>query len=312
MRIFVGGESHLSEYLFNYSIASWSDWGRVFNSPDAFAPLAEYIFDRERLDYTPPEKLTPGTNAVFRIGRYVVKIYAPIESGVDCVSDMSTELFAERFAREHDVPTPRIVASGEVSDRYRFVYIVSEYIDGIDFDSYIHDHPEKKRGLAASLRELTDRMNQPAPDFNSVDIINDPERSRRWDCYTESFRADRRAYIDRLDTSARVFVHGDLNADNILVDRDGNLRVIDFADAVKAPKFYEQALIATELFKFDPDLISSYFGDMSPESLAKTIVDGLLIHDFGGDIIRQRIAPQSELESVDDLYTHILLKLKQP
>ena len=312
MRIFIGGESHLSEYLFNYSIASWADWGRVFNSPDAFAPLCKYIFDRERLAFCPPEKLTPGTNAVFRMGRLVIKIYAPIESGIDCVSDMSTELFAERFAREHDVPTPRILASGEVNDRYRFVYIVSEYIDGCDFDSYISRHPEKKRALAASLRELTDRMNQPAPDFNSVDIINDPERSRRWDCFTDSFRADRCAYIDRLDTSARVFVHGDLNADNILVDRDGSLRVIDFADAVKAPRFYEQALIATELFRLEGDLISGYFGDMSPESLAQMIVDGLLIHDFGGDIVRQRIVPQSELESVDDLYTHILSKLKQP
>lgn len=302
----------MSKYLFSHSIASWSDWGRVFNSPDAFAPLCEYIFDRERFEYSRPEKLTPGTNAVFRIGRYVVKIYAPIESGVDCVSDMSTELFAERFAREHDVPTPRILANGEVNDRYRFVYIVSEYIDGIDFDSYIHDHPEKKRGLAASLRELTDCMNQPAPDFNSIDIINDPERSRCWDCFTDSFCADRRAYIDRLDTSPRVFVHGDLNADNILVDRDGSLCVIDFADAVKAPKFYEQALVATELFKFDPDLISGYFGDIPPDSLAQMIVDGLLIHDFGGDIVRQRIVPQSELESVDDLYTHIHSRLEQP
>ena len=109
-----------------------------------------------------------------------------------------------------------------------------------------------------------------------------------------------------------MFVHGDLNSDNILVDRDGNLRVIDFADSVKAPKFYEQALIATKLFRLEGDLIRGYFGDMPPESLAQMIVDGLLIHDFGGDIVRQRILPQSELESVDDLYTHILSKLKQP
>lgn len=45
----------MSKYLFNYSIASWADWGRVFNSPDAFAPLAEYIFDRERLTIPRPK-----------------------------------------------------------------------------------------------------------------------------------------------------------------------------------------------------------------------------------------------------------------
>lgn len=45
----------MSKYLFNFNIASWADWGRVFNSPDAFAPLCEYIFDREHLEYSRPK-----------------------------------------------------------------------------------------------------------------------------------------------------------------------------------------------------------------------------------------------------------------
>ena len=63
--------------LFNELIHNWSEWGMVFQSVEAFTPLAKEIFRREGLAFSGLENLTPGTNAVFRAGDYVIKIFVP-------------------------------------------------------------------------------------------------------------------------------------------------------------------------------------------------------------------------------------------
>lgn len=50
---------------------------------EEFTPLVRKIFLREGLEFTCLENLTPGTNAAFRTGNYVVKIFAPRESGME-------------------------------------------------------------------------------------------------------------------------------------------------------------------------------------------------------------------------------------
>ena len=76
------------------------------------------------------------------------------------------------------------------------------------------------------------------------------------------------------------------NGDNILINSNGKISIIDFAESVQAPKVYEDALIAIELFNFDKSLLVGYFGGCNSDTIAQTCFDGLLIHDFGGDIIK--------------------------
>ena len=60
------------EHLFTERIECWEDWGRIFQSVPAFEKLIRHIFDKERLPQAKITHLTPGTNAVFRVGDYVV------------------------------------------------------------------------------------------------------------------------------------------------------------------------------------------------------------------------------------------------
>ena len=55
----------------------------MYQSIPAFAPLIQEIFRREDLPFSPLSPLTPGTNAVFRSGELVVKVFFPKESGLD-------------------------------------------------------------------------------------------------------------------------------------------------------------------------------------------------------------------------------------
>ncbi len=288
--------------LFNEQIENWGDWGGVFQSITAFRPLVEYIFDKENLPLAEIENLTPGTNAVFKVGGYVVKLFAPAESGIDQTLDLQTELFATRRANELGVSAPRLTASGFADDKYRFAYMITEYIDGSEFTGAVKGMTVgQKITVGRKLREITDKMNTPCGIFNNIDVIGDKGRYRRWENYPEPFKAERLSYIRSHDYGDKVFVHGDLCGDNILLTPDGGLYIIDFADAVLAPKIYEHALVAVELFEFDPALMRGYFGDCSVSELKEICFDGLLIHDFGGDIVKQHIGKPHEFQCLDDL-----------
>lgn len=77
--------------FFHGKIENWSDWGCVFQSIPAFDGLIREIFRREALPCSGISNLTPGTNAVFRVGDYVIKIFFPMESGLDPLPDFQNE-----------------------------------------------------------------------------------------------------------------------------------------------------------------------------------------------------------------------------
>lgn len=298
--------------LFTADIHDWQSWGSIFQSIDAWNPLIRHIFQRESLPFDKVEHLTPGTNAVFRVGNYVVKIFAPVESGIDSTMDVETEIFAMKYVNSLDIPAPKCVANGCVEDKYQFFYMVMEYINGTEFTNISKSlSPNQKTAFAKRLRVITDKMDSPCKRFNAIDVIADKGRYRRWDKYPYSFREERLEYLKTRDFGEQVFVHGDLCGDNILVSNTGELCIIDFADAVLAPAIYEQALVASELFKFDKDYLRGYFGDYDTDTLTDLCFSGLLIHDFGGDIMAQHVARPDEITSLRDMQEKLSKMIKE-
>ena len=116
--------------LFTEQINNWDDWGKVFQSILAFTPLVEHIFQKENLPLAKIENLEPGTNAVFKVGEYVIKIFAPQGMGEDYDTNVDVELFGMRLANAQGVPAPKLIADGFIEDKYRFRYMIMEYIDG--------------------------------------------------------------------------------------------------------------------------------------------------------------------------------------
>jgi len=318
--------------LFNGKIENWKDWGEVYASISAFTPLVDHILQKEKLPRAAAENLTPGTNAVFRTGGYVVKIYAPDESGIDQTPTMNTELFAARRAARLGISAPKLVADGYVDDKYRFAYIVTEFIEGVEFaEAAASMGDSEKIAIGRRLRRITDRMNTPCEPFNDIDALAGGGRFRRWDKYPDSFKAERLSYIRTRAFEPPVFVHGDLCGDNILVARGGELCILDFGDALLAPVVYEHAHVALELFRLDPALLYGFFGDFNDtndninainscysyndinaknfidfidfmkNNLVDICFDGMLIHDFGGDIVKAYVGEPSDIVSLDIL-----------
>ena len=120
-------------HLFTREINNWDDWDKLIQSVSAFAPLVAHIFQNEKLPMSKIENLTNGTNAIFRVGGYVIKILPPTETcnpSEGHGTDIDLELFGMRLAHERNVPAPKCIVDGEVNDKYHFRYIIMTYIHG--------------------------------------------------------------------------------------------------------------------------------------------------------------------------------------
>ncbi len=305
--------------LFQIDIASWADWGRVFQDREAFTPLCMAILEKEGLPQLPLSPLTPGTNAVFRSGGAVLKVFYPPECGADSLYDWETEKRVLEFAAEAGVSAPKLLAAGEIEDQYLFRYLIIEFCKGREAGGMLAElPPEEKTAFAAAVRAMLARMNQPAEGLIAQkDLARQALTNPRFEGLHPGLRADFRALANEygaLDKKvppffSPVLVHGDCTGENLLAEKVGNefsLRLIDFADCCIAPCWYELPPVTFELFREDPLLVQAYIGEASPAEFLERLIWGLALHDFGGDILkgffaRRGIDPGS-VDSVTALY----------
>lgn len=292
---------------FTCDIHDWVSWSKVFQDIKAWKPLIEYILRLEDLPYADIEHLTPGTNAVFRSGDYVVKIFAPIESGMDMYSDFSTEKFGLVRSESLEVSVPRLERSGIIHDKYEFMYMVMEYVDAEELVKAEESFSDlQKEEIGRKLRKICDRMNTPCEDFDNIDVIKRAIKAKRWSKFADRFQQERMDWLYKYKEEEKVFVHGDLNPDNILIDKDMNIYIIDFADSIQAPYEYELAALLCETFEFEYPYMKGFFGaDYDVSDIANKILQALLMHDFGENIIKNNFGEPEEITGLSDLHNRI-------
>jgi len=186
-----------------------------------------------------------------------------------------------------------------------------EHISGASFGQLergLTDYEKTK--YARQLREITDRMNTPCERFNHYDVVDRALHCERWGKFPLSFQYERREYLKKYEMKNPVYVHGDMNPDNVLVDAKGKLYIVDFADAVLAPAEYELAAIVCELFCFEKPYMDGYFGEYDAAGLAEKCFEGLLLHDFGYNIIRSNLGRIDEITSLAVLKKRLYTAIK--
>lgn len=272
--------------LFNEPIHNWSEWGAIFQSTEAFTPLAKEIFRREGLAFSGLENLTPGTNAVFRAGNYVVKIFAPRESGLEPQVDYANESAVCGALTRWEISTPRLIAHGKIQDTYLFYYLVTEYCPGEEAGQWLENaSPSQLEDFIRQLKELLQTLHRPAEGLISpVNLLGRALGNPRLERLPVSLRNEMAERAARLDLTDTVLVHGDLTGENILIGADNQPIIIDCADSCLAPWWYELAPLVFELFHCRGDLLR-LFADTDPEAFVEQIMDAVCIHDFGANIL---------------------------
>jgi tRNA A-37 threonylcarbamoyl transferase component Bud32 len=274
--------------VFFEEIKDWDTWGRVFQDIPAFEKLINRIFEKENINYKEVSHLTAGTNAVFKVDNFVVKIFAPVESGFNTEIDYNYELIGMKRATSLGINIPKVIATSYVEDKYLFRYIIMEHIEGKEAKDVLKDYSiNEKVSFVHQLKENLSKMNTSVeasyPDF---DVKERALSNTRWNVLPEKVVSQVKALVKGNDISNKVYVHGDITGDNVMISREGKLYIIDFADGRIAPKQYEFPPILFDLFDFDEIMMKEFIGELSIEDFVEDCFYGLLLHEFGAYFVK--------------------------
>lgn len=302
-------------WLFEQTVDKDS-WGVLFRSIDAFEPLIRAIFERHDLVFTGIENLTPGSNAVFRVGDRVVKIFAPVESGL-YNNDFEIETEAQKHANNQRVSSPKLLYAGFIRDKYLFEYIIMEFISGQEAEQeLLHLSEEQRKNFALQLRQITDKLNVATTSGIIPKLtVRDCFENNRWEDFSKSFCDNRKSIIKELSFDSCTYTHGDLTAENMIIGDGDTVYIIDFADSRIAPSYYEWPPIVFGLFGCNPTMMTAYFGDYHNDNFYEQLTLSILVHEFGAVFIRQLCELENEaLNTLTDvlcLKTFIISCLKK-
>lgn len=294
--------------LFTEKITDLKDWGGVFQNKTLFLPLAQEIFRQCGLPEPQLENCCAGSNAVFRAGEFILKVFAPEQSGIGGEGEFRAEIFGLERAAKLGIPAPRLLHSGVLADRYIFRWILLEYVQGrLLADAAPCLTSAQWHSLGLQLRHCVERMDTPCDAFTGKPL-GDAASEKRWELFPQSFRQQRKAFLSQRHTPA-VFVHGDLNADNLMVTPDHRLVLIDFADCRTAPYCTELAALVCDAFRFERAYLQGFLGDFHENQLSDELLEGLLRHDYGAWIIRDRLGDPAGILSLSELQKKLCQQL---
>ncbi|WP_054955969.1 phosphotransferase [Paenibacillus dakarensis] len=296
-------------YLFRKEIYNWSSWGAVYQSIEDFRPLIQEIFTREQLVGAEHiSHLTPGTNAVFKAGNYVIKIFAPSESGLDTDRDYLAERKSMSRAILQGIHTPCIAAAGTFEDKYEFKYIIMDYIEGRSAGNVISEYTlEQKCYFVEQLTLNLAKLNIVHGEETSCEVIRERViHNDRWNIVSLNVRRQMADFLNLYEIQNCVYVHGDLTGDNVLIDSIGKMFIIDFADSTIAPGEYEFPPIIFELFHSDAQAVQEFINGMNMQynEFVDRLFAGILLHEFGANFVKSIYEKYTgrEIGSLSDIY----------
>ena len=311
-------------------IATWEQWAASFDDVHVWRPVVDAICEREGIAYDTINAPGSNTNAVFILDRRVVlKIYSPFWEEFP---------FERRLMEllEHDaaVPVPAIRAAGEFRDRRDWSYLAVEFCAGCPLDELQAEMTQ------AALLEVAAQTGRMVRRLHAVDPepLAAIDKGEGWDALVDRRRREvlpemierglivpgiapeLEALLDEAvaasRAAARVVVHGDLNAEHLLMEeRDGRWNVsalIDFGDARIGVPDYEWMPLWLGLCNRDVAVMRAFLEAYDPRLLAdgalgRRVAAWTLLHDFGTDAVAElfdtsgAIRPARSLEALQTL-----------
>lgn len=269
--------------LFTHDIDSKEKWMAVKDQVSLVYPLAKYICQKAHIATDHIQQMCPSTNAVFRSGNKVIKIYAPAVAGYQAELDYLRELYALDKISCPSVRSPELLEAGCLHDKYDFFYTIQSYIPGVPANIYLSENGRK------GLNKLCDGLNLFIEYLQSIEVGES-------DFYLLSKRSIPR---DKVSTSTcrSFFIHGDLSCSNVLLNH-GELAITDFEDWSVAPACTEYPAIVFDLFHLNSDAIRAFFKREVSFDLACIIAEGIRFHHDSNSYMQQIFYDWSK-ENVD-------------
>jgi serine/threonine protein kinase len=281
-------------------INNWEDWCRSFQDIEVFKEMIFQIFDQHNLTFDKIENTFPGTNAVFKVGKYIIKIFVPERIKTWDEDDYSLELKNALNNEKISTYTSKLIGYGYIKKRLLWNYLIFEYVEGKHMYEVMGQlHYKEKEMVVNHLKQFLLSFNvKPIEPYDNTYIIKRIIKGKRWNFLKSDVKKALFNYIKNIDISKSLIVHGDITGDNVLIN-DNGIVIIDFGDSCIAPYYYEYAPIILDLFKFDKNCIDLFYdGDIN--DLVEVTIQSIFIHDFGGDFAFN-LLEDKEISSLNEL-----------
>lgn len=280
------------------------NWDHIKHKIKIFMPILTRISKTCNIDFDDIEPCIPSSNAVFKTKEYIIKIFPPKQ--ICCDSDYLVEVEALKHFDGLDVKVPKLLSNGRIHFIYPFDYIVMTRVKGSNF-SIIEGHLEEqgKYEFAKRIRAIQERLNTKCVSIRAYDPSDNNFFQESWSEFPSSFVQERVTYLKSLDFNETVFVNGDLNPDNVLIDNQNEIYIIDFGDAYNAPVEYELACMMCYLFAFEAPYIKPYLEAYSLDELVDKCFKGVLLHKFGSNMIKCNFGNPEDIGSLKELKRRI-------
>jgi len=188
--------------------------------------------------------------------------------GLHVAEDLGQEIaMHQKIMKEPGLPL-NIVRLIDVCEDPNYIYVITEFCQGGDLFSFVHNsHPVYKKKTISSPPVQTDNNKmdvEPEVNSDAMDVERFPEENQRW------FDIIRGLYRQLAQCIAwmhsKRYCHRDLSLENVLLTKDGTVKVIDFGVC----KFYPES---NESFTTRAGFVGKQ-GYCSPEVYALKGYDG--------------------------------------
>jgi len=263
--------------LFKEIITDIRSWEKYKKSKEMFIPLLKYIYEINNIKFSEISSPAETSNAIFRTGDTIAKIFPPTETNLKDGGEYTAELEGIKFCKSLGINTPDIICHGTAYENLQsFPYIIMTYIDGVEADTAFLDYSKSEKiEYVLKLKEIAQIINIPT-DIN-IPRYDDPDKlyHENWNIMPEAFREDRKRYIENADFPEAVFNQGDTGGRNVIIDKQGRLNMVDFASCLTAPWYYE-------IPWWDEDfLVEAYYGDYKNDEFYDVLLMDTMIYPFG-------------------------------
>lgn len=252
-----------------------ADWKDFLKSENIVENLVNPILEQCNISVNSIKKIDLGTNAIFDLGNYILKIYAVNENS-NSKSDCIREIILSKLLISSHYRVPTIVKTGCINDRYSIYYNVMEKLNDLIPVCNILSNPNSLNYIAF-LKELHSLINCIHSLQIDLNIVNSYSKSIMGEL---SGRNEYVQYVNKYLTTNHFefgIVHGDLSETNIYFNNKGEIIILDFEDWMYAPFIVEYPTICFELLK-TPYIINDYFANIPKNNLIEMLIAGILLH----------------------------------
>lgn len=215
--------------------------------------------------------------------------------------EYEAEFYGLQYAAQNGITVPEIIDNGCITHKKEYSYLVMKRRKGIAFQEVCdHSTEVEQVRFGLQLADITYKLHSNTNQIKKTEVFERKLNQTRWRTMTDAFQKERLDYLKMKDCP-NVFVHGDLNPENILLEEDGTLSLIDFGDARLAPESYEVAPIVCYLFEFGQSYMKGFFHYSSKNEIIDDILDGILLHEYGANMIKCNFDEFDTMTSVEQL-----------